>query len=64
MKHYWINIDKSIDRRTFMEKQFKNNKLDNERISAITPQDFDDVLEDIVNGNEAGDYEEYDEEYN
>ncbi len=46
MKHYWINIDKSIDRRTFMEKQFKNNKLDNERISAITPQDFDDVLED------------------
>ena len=29
MKHYWINIDKSIDRRTFMEEQFKNNKLDN-----------------------------------
>ena len=46
MKHYWINIDKSIDRRSFMEEQFKNNKLDNERISAITPRDFDEVLED------------------
>jgi GR25 family glycosyltransferase involved in LPS biosynthesis len=46
MKHYWINIDTSCDRRTFMEEQFKNNKLDNERISAITPHDFDEVLED------------------
>ena len=46
MKHYWINIDKTIDRRLFMEEQFKNNKLDNERISAITPKDFDKVLHD------------------
>jgi GR25 family glycosyltransferase involved in LPS biosynthesis len=46
MKHYWINIDKSGDRRTFMEEQFKNNSLDNKRISAITPHDFDEVLED------------------
>ena len=46
MKHYWINIDSSADRRTFMEEQFKNNKLDNQRISAITPRDFDEVLED------------------
>ena len=46
MKHYWINIDKSDDRRAFMEEQFKNNRLDNERISAITPHNFDEVLED------------------
>jgi GR25 family glycosyltransferase involved in LPS biosynthesis len=46
MKHYWINIDKSIDRREFMQEQFKNNKLDNQRISAITPKDFDKVLHD------------------
>ena len=46
MKHYWINIDKSNDRRTFMEEQFKNNKLDNERVSAVTPHDFDEILED------------------
>jgi GR25 family glycosyltransferase involved in LPS biosynthesis len=46
MKHYWINIDRSQDRRAFMEEQFKNNSLDNVRVSAITPQDFDEVLED------------------
>jgi GR25 family glycosyltransferase involved in LPS biosynthesis len=46
MKHYWINIDRSQDRREFMEEQFKNKSLDNVRVSAITPSDFDDVLED------------------
>ena len=46
MKHYWINIDRSQDRRAFMEEQFKNNSLDNVRVSAITPHDFDEVLED------------------
>lgn len=46
MKHYWINIDRSRDRRAFMEEQFKKNLLDNTRISAITPSDFDEVLED------------------
>lgn len=46
MKHYWINIDRSRDRRAFMEEQFKKNSLDNTRISAITPSDFDEVLED------------------
>jgi len=46
MKHYWINIDKSQDRRAFMEEQFKKNSLDNVRVSAITPHDFDEVLED------------------
>lgn len=46
MKHYWINIDRSQDRRAFMEEQFKNNSHDNVRVSAITPHDFDEVLED------------------
>ena len=46
MKHYWINIDRSVDRRAFMEAQFKKNSLDNQRVSAITPCDFDEVLED------------------
>jgi len=46
MKHYWINIDRSKDRRAFMEEQFKKNSLDNQRVSAITPCDFDEVLED------------------
>jgi GR25 family glycosyltransferase involved in LPS biosynthesis len=46
MNHYWINIDSSINRRVFMDIQFKNNKLNNKRISAITPKDFDSVLED------------------
>jgi GR25 family glycosyltransferase involved in LPS biosynthesis len=46
MKHYWINIDSSAERRVFMEEQFKNNELANVRVSAITPKDFDDVLED------------------
>jgi GR25 family glycosyltransferase involved in LPS biosynthesis len=54
MKHYWINIDKTgvadtadaNDRRSFMEEQFKNNKLENVRIPAITPKDFEEVLED------------------
>jgi GR25 family glycosyltransferase involved in LPS biosynthesis len=46
MKHYWINIDKTTDRRKFMEEQFIKNKLDNERVSAITPNDLDEVLND------------------
>ena len=46
MRHYWINIDGSKDRRAFMEEQFKKNSLDNVRVSAITPCDFDEVLED------------------
>jgi GR25 family glycosyltransferase involved in LPS biosynthesis len=29
-----------------MEEQFKKNSLDNQRVSAITPCDFDEVLED------------------
>ena len=45
MKHLWINIDKNLKRKNFMEKQFNNSKTDNIRISAITPEMFDDVLE-------------------
>jgi GR25 family glycosyltransferase involved in LPS biosynthesis len=44
MKYYWINIDKSTKRREFMEKQFKYLNIDNQRISAITPNDFDEIL--------------------
>jgi len=44
MIHYWINLDKSTNRRTFMENQFKEKNIDNVRISAITPEDFDEVL--------------------
>tara|TARA_B110001450_G_scaffold253342_1_gene276619 strand:- start:3592 stop:4332 length:741 start_codon:yes stop_codon:yes gene_type:complete len=45
MKHLWINIDKNLKRKNFMEKQFNNSNSDNIRISAITPEMFDDVLE-------------------
>lgn len=46
IKFYWINIDKSIDRRIFMEEQFKLNNINNQRISAITPDSLDYILED------------------
>ena len=45
MIHYWINLDKSTKRREFMENQFKEKNIENVRVSAITPSDFDDVLE-------------------
>ena len=37
MKHYWINMDKCIDRKEFMDNQFKQKNIDNFRISAETP---------------------------
>jgi GR25 family glycosyltransferase involved in LPS biosynthesis len=37
MKHYWINIDKCVDRREYMEKQFNDKTIDNIRIEAETP---------------------------
>ena len=46
LKFFWINIGDSINRKNFMEIQFKNLNYDNKRIEAITPNDFDDVLED------------------
>lgn len=44
MKYFWINIDKSIKRREFMEKQFNFLNIDNKRISAITPDNFEEIL--------------------
>ena len=44
MIHYWINLDKSTKRKIFMENQFKEKNIDNVRVSAITPDDFDIVL--------------------
>jgi GR25 family glycosyltransferase involved in LPS biosynthesis len=38
MKHYWININRCIDRKEFMENQFKQKNIDNFRISAETPE--------------------------
>lgn len=45
MKHLWINLDSNLKRFHFMNNQFSNNNIDNIRISAITPNDFDTVLE-------------------
>jgi len=45
MKHLWINIDGSNERKEFMEKQFKKLNIENIRIPAITPADFNNVLE-------------------
>ena len=44
MIHYWINLDKSTKRKLFMENQFKEKNIDNVRVSAITPDDFDTFL--------------------
>lgn len=49
MKHYWINLDKSTDRREFMEEQFKKTGLENIRIKAVTPDDLYDVIDDYDN---------------
>jgi|UniRef100_A0A6C0JRL5 GR25 family glycosyltransferase involved in LPS biosynthesis len=45
MKHFWINTDNNLKRRNFMTEQFKKYNIENYRISAITPKDFDNVLE-------------------
>ena len=44
MKHYWINLEKSKNRRKFMEDQFKKIDLEHHRVNAISPDDFDNVL--------------------
>jgi len=46
IKYYWINIDKSMQRCTFMKEQFKMNNIPNQRISAITPEKLEEILED------------------
>jgi GR25 family glycosyltransferase involved in LPS biosynthesis len=43
---YWINLDKAVDRRKFMEEQFDKLKINNFRISAHTPNDFNEILID------------------
>lgn len=45
MKHFWINIDRCDQRNKFMTKQFELNSLEHYRVRAITPDDFDNVLE-------------------
>lgn len=44
MKHLWININTSLDRKKFMEEQFDKHNLENIRIDAIIPNDFDNCL--------------------
>ena len=46
IKYFWINIDGSDKRKGFMEHQFKKLNIENIRVSAITPKDFNDVLVD------------------
>ena len=38
MKHYWINMDKCVDRKKHMDSQFYINGIENIRISAETPE--------------------------
>lgn len=44
MKHFWINIEKSTNRCSFMKKQFDKLNIENYRVSAVTPSDFDEKL--------------------
>lgn len=44
MKHFWINIDRCIDRREFMDHQFSKCGIDNVRISAATPEKIADYV--------------------
>lgn len=56
MKYYWINIDRCVNRKIFMEKQFIN--MNNERIDAKIPKNinFDNIIKN-ENSNSSG--EEY-----
>jgi GR25 family glycosyltransferase involved in LPS biosynthesis len=45
-RFYWINVDSAINRKIFMENQFKERNIDNVRVSAITPHNLKDVLTD------------------
>ena len=44
--YYWINMDTATNRKEFMENQFNELSLKNERISAITPVDLPRILQD------------------
>ena len=46
LTYYWINIEKTIDRKQFMEKQFKLRNINNIRINAISPDLLNNVLDD------------------
>jgi len=46
IKYYWINLNEAIDRRKFMELQFKNRKINNIRITAKTPNELFNLIED------------------
>jgi len=51
MKHYWINIDKCVDRKSFMETQFLKKNIDNIRIEAETPETIANYT--IIRNNES-----------
>lgn len=38
---YWINLDRSIKRRQYIEKQLSSLKLKHSRVKAVTPLDLD-----------------------
>lgn len=44
MKHYWINLDKSVERQQYMINQFEKNNIEHFRVPAISPNEFDDKL--------------------
>ncbi len=46
LTYYWINIDESTERKDYMLQQFKDNEINNTRISAITPLNLANVIED------------------
>jgi len=46
IKYYWINLDRATERKEFMENQFNQYNINNERISAKTPNDLNEILED------------------
>ena len=46
LTYYWINIDNSTDRQEYMNKQFTDYNINNLRISAITPDNLANVIED------------------
>ena len=51
LKHYWINIDRCVDRRNYMEAQFHKKHIDNYRISAETPETIKDYT--IIRNHES-----------
>ena len=51
MKHYWINIDISIERKIFMETQLKTKNIENFRINAETPESIS--LYSIIRNNDS-----------